>query len=58
MAVKLFMEHATSESLEATLICTSLKYLQLEVGSSLPVLATPLDTWSFLATPCWLKTLW
>jgi len=23
-----------------------------------PFLSTPLSTWSFLATPCWLKTLW
>jgi len=40
------------------LIHASLKFLQLEIGTYRNVFSLPYDSWHFLATDCWLKTLW
>jgi len=40
MAIKLFLEHANASRVENTLIMTSMEYMQLQIGSSLPVFDT------------------
>jgi len=54
----LFLEQANTSSSEATLIQASLEFLQLELGTHANVFSLPCDTWKFLATDCWLKTIW
>jgi len=56
--VLLFLKHANSKSTEATLIRASSEFLHLELGSCLSAFSLPYDSWHFLATDCWLKTLW
>jgi len=57
-SLRLFLEHINGWSSESTLIRMSLEYLQLELGTASNPFALPYDTWSFLATDCWVKTLW
>jgi len=45
-------------STESTLIQALLEFLQLELGSHQNIFSLSYDSWSFLATNCWLKTLW
>jgi len=57
-ATRLFLEHANATNTETVLLQVSLEYLHLEVGSWSNVFDLPYDSWSFLATPCWLTNLW
>jgi len=58
-ALSLFLEHANADSTELVLIHASLELLHLELGSiSSNLFDLPYNTWSFLATDCWLKFLW
>jgi len=57
-ALWLFLEHINGWSSEATMIHISLEYLHLELGTQWNLFDLPYDTWSFLATDCWLKSLW
>ena len=57
-ALKLFLEFSNTAWPEHMLIQTSLEYLQLEVGSGVKVLQVDFNHWGFLATECWLKSLW
>jgi len=57
-AVCLFLEHANSHTMESTLIQTSMEYLHLKLGTSRNIFDLPYTDWEFLATDCWLKSLW
>jgi len=58
MAIKLFLEHANTSRMENTLIMTSMEYMQLQIGSSLPVFDTNFSKWGFLAEPTWITSIW
>jgi len=57
-AVCLFLELSNTNRPESVLLQTSLEYLQLEIGVSIPILQADFARWGHLATPCWLKSLW
>jgi len=54
----LLLEHTTLATMESSLICISLEYLKLEVGTTLKIFNLPHDKWPSLASDCWLKLLW
>jgi len=57
-ALKLFLEFMNTSQPEQSLLQTSLELLQLEVGISSPILQADFHRWGFLATNCWVKSLW
>jgi len=57
-AIRIFLELTNTNRPENTLIQTSLEYLQLEVGTSTPILQADFSCWGHLAMPCWIKSLW
>jgi len=57
-ATRLFLEHANATNMETVLLQVSLEYLHLELGSWSNIFDLPYNSWSFLATPCWLTNLW
>jgi len=57
-ALSLFLEHANTSSQESVLIHSSLELLHLELGIVSNLFDLSYDKWSFLATNCWIKSLW
>jgi len=57
-ALSLFLEHANTNSTESVLMHTSLELLHLELGISTNLFSLPYKKWAFLASDCWLKSLW
>lgn len=56
--VDTFIQLFGSATNEGKLLQISLEQLQLEVGIQAPVLSTDFTIYGFLATPCWLTSLW
>jgi len=57
-ALSLFLEHANTSSKESVLIHASLELLHLELGIVSNLFDLPYEKWAFLATDCWIKSLW
>lgn len=47
-----------SPSIERNALHISWEHLQLQLGTATPFLSLSFDQWGFLATPCWLTSLW
>jgi len=58
VALQIFLEFGNTDRPEGTLIQTSLKFLQLKVGISCPILQANFDQWGSLATSCRMLSLW
>jgi len=56
--LSLFLEHANTSLKESVLIHSSLELLHLELGIVSNLFDLPYEKWSFLATDCWIKSLW